>query len=374
MKIFPLFALGSLVLLSACSTVSYYSQSIQGQMHLLLNRENIDELVDKPDTPEKLKFSLQQAQAIRQYASEYLALPDNQSYREYVDLKQPYVVWNVFAAPEFSLSPTNWCYPIVGCVSYRGYFAKEDAEQEAKQLSSKNLDVFVGGIAAYSTLGWFDDPLLNTMLHWKPRSLAGLIFHELSHQIIYIQNETSFNEAFSSSVERLGTIQWLLDFYPDQLPNYLAYLNAQNDFRTLLLDTRKRLMTLYEMPMETVIKRIEKKKIIAEMKISYFSLKKHWPADVHFDAWFNQPINNARLTASMTYLQYIPAFFQIFTQEKGDWHAFYAAVLALEKLSADERKRLIINKSKITTNYPLLIQLIKNRPKKTRIYAHLAYY
>jgi len=361
MKLSLLFALGSLTLLSACSTVSYYSQSIQGQMHLLLSRENIDELVEKPSTPEKLKLSLQQAQAIRQYASEHLALPDNKSYRAYVDLKQPYVVWNVFAAPEFSLTPTNWCYPIVGCVSYRGYFAKEDAEQEAQQLSAKNLDVFVGGVAAYSTLGWFDDPLLNTMLHWKPRSLAGLIFHELSHQIIYIQNETSFNEAFSSSVERLGTIQWLLAFYPEQLPNYLAYLSAQNDFRALLLDTRERLMALYESPIEIETKRVKKKRIIAEMKKHYFSLKKRWPTDVHFDAWFNKPINNARLTASMTYLQYIPAFFQIFTEEQGNWRAFYTAVLALQELSPDERKQLITDKSKVNINYQSFVQLIENR-------------
>ena len=353
-------------MLSACSTISYYGQSIQGQMSLLFHRESIDDVLNNPETPEKLKISLQQAQSIRQYASDKLALPDNKSYLYYVDLGRPYVVWNVFAAPEFSLKPTNWCYPIVGCVSYRGYFAQDDAESEASSLKLKNLDVHVAGISAYSTLGWFNDPLMNTMLHWKQRSLAGLIFHELSHQLIYIKNETGFNEAFSSSIERLGTIQWILESHPEQLESYLSYLQAQSDFRDLLLSSRTKLNDLYASSINDEIKRNKKQKIIDDMNVQYATLKKQWPENIHFDAWFNKPINNARLTSAMTYLQDIPAFFQLFIEEDGQWPAFYKRVISLEDLEKEERQNLIKEKSRLNIDYDILVKLIKTNLKKSR--------
>jgi len=348
-----------LTTLSACSTISYYGQSIQGQMSLLFNRENINDVLNKPNTPEKLKTRLQQALSIRKYASQKLALPDNNSYLNYVDVQRPYVVWNVFAAPEFSLSPKNWCYPIVGCVSYRGYFAQDNAIHEAEQLKKESFDVHVGGIAAYSTLGWFDDPLMNTMLHWKQRTLAGLIFHELSHQLIYIKNETSFNEAFSSSVERLGTIQWILETKPHQLYEYLAYLEAQSDFRNLLIHTREKLESLYEKPLDISIKRKEKQLLIENMKLEYSEKKKKWPNNIHFDSWFKSPVNNARLTSSMTYLEDIPAFFQLFIEQKGQWESFYNYVIELEKLSKEERTKLIKEKRLAKIDYPVIVELIR---------------
>lgn len=356
-KIFT--ALLLIFFLSACSTISYYGQSIQGQMSLLFNREDINKVLNNPDTPEELKTSLQQALTIRHYASKRLALPNNNSYLKYVDVKRPYVVWNVFAAPEFSLTPKNWCYPIVGCVSYRGYFNQNDAEQEANELKKANFDVHVGGIAAYSTLGWFDDPLMNTMLHWKQRTLAGLIFHELSHQLIYIKNETSFNEAFASSVERLGTIQWILDTNPQQLNDYLIYLQAQSDFRDLLLNTRQKLHALYNKSVNSSVKREEKRNIIADLKLEYAELKTNWPTHIHFDNWFSKPINNARLTSSMTYLQDIPAFFQFFVEQNGDWPEFYRYVISLEDLNGEKRNKLIEEKREAKIDYPALIELIK---------------
>jgi len=355
-----LFSLALFLSLSACSTISYYSQSVQGQMSLLIKRESVDDLLLSAETPTDLKKSLHQAKNIREYASQQLFLPDNNSYHGYVDTKKPYIVWNVFAAPEFSLNPKNWCYPIVGCVSYRGYFSKEDAEKEAEDLRKQQLDVYVGGVSAYSTLGWFDDPLLNTMMHWKQRSLASLIFHELSHQVIYIENETSFNEAFSSAVERLGTIQWLLEFYPEELEAYITYLNAQNDFRSLLLSTRQKLNKLYLSSQSTSQKRQEKQRIIDGMKNEYLTIKQRWPNTIHFDRWFEKPINNARLTSTMTYLQYIPAFFKIFIEEKGDWEKFYIRVIAFEKLSSTKRKVIIENKSEYQINYSEISELIKS--------------
>jgi len=345
--------------LSGCSTLSYYGQSIQGQMNLLLNRESIDDILAQPETSPELKLSLQQARSIRQYASAQLSLPDNKSYLYYVDVKRPYVVWNVFAAPEFSLNPTNWCYPIAGCVSYRGYFAEEDAIEQSEELKLQNLDVHVGGIAAYSTLGWFDDPLMNTMLHWRQRSLAGLIFHELSHQVIYIKSETGFNEAFSSSVERLGTIQWLLAFYPTELDAYIAYLNAQSDFRDLLLQSREKLITLYHSSVDEELKRNEKQFIIEQMQLDYVALKESWPKNIHFDRWFEKPINNARLTSAMTYLNDIPAFYQLFIEAEGNWADFYDTVIALENLEPEDRQRLIENKAKSEIDYVTLVKLIR---------------
>lgn len=333
-------------------------------MSLLFNREPVDDILQDPETPDKLKLSLQHAKSIRQYASEKLALPENKSYLYYVDLKRPYVVWNVFAAPEFSLKPTNWCYPIVGCVSYRGYFAQENAENEANLLKLKNLDVHVAGISAYSTLGWFNDPLMNTMLHWKQRSLAGLIFHELSHQLIYIKNETGFNEAFSSAIERLGTIQWILETDPNQLEEYLIYLRAQSDFRDLLLVTRTHLETLYESEITADQKRELKQKIINQMKLDYKSLKKQWPENTHFDSWFKKPINNARLTSTMTYLRDIPAFYQIFKEEKGEWSNFYKRIISLDNYNKKERDELIKKKRTNNIDYTDLVNLIKTNLKR----------
>ena len=345
--------------LSACSTIRYYGQSVQGQLHILFSRESLDQVIENPNTSVELRRNLQQAKIIRQYASNHLALPENKSYLYYVDLKRPYVVWNVFAAPEFSLSPISWCYPLIGCVSYRGYFSKNDALREAEQLEASNLDVAVAGIAAYSTLGWFNDPLLNTMLHWQQRTLAGLIFHELSHQIIYIKNETSFNEAFATSVERLGTIQWLLESLPDQIDNYLIYLSAQSDFRALLLETRKQLDNLYKSPLNNNKKRKQKESLITRMKLDYQKLKQKWPKHLHFDAWFSKPVNNARLTSAMTYLHDIPAFFQIFIEEKGRWPEYYRHVSELENLSPEKRKSLITNKASSAIDYVSIIKLIK---------------
>jgi len=360
-------ALFLLITLSACSTISYYGQSIQGQMSLLFNRENINDVLNNPDTPDNLKASLQQAVSIRQYASTRLSLPNNNSYLNYVDVKRPYVVWNVFAAPEFSLTPKSWCYPIVGCVSYRGYFSQDDAEQEASNLEKENLDVHVGGIAAYSTLGWFDDPLMNTMLHWKQRTLAGLIFHELSHQLIYIKNETSFNEAFSSSVERLGTIQWILETNSQQLNDYLTYLQAQSDFRDLLLNTRQKLETLYKKSVDGTTKREQKQDIIKSLNLEYRELKTHWPENIHFDSWFKKPINNARLTSSMTYLRDIPAFFQFFVEQKGQWPAFYEYVISLEDLNKEERDKLIEEKRLAKIDYPMLVELIRKNTQSSNL-------
>lgn len=343
---------------TGCSTISYYSQSIHGQLSLLSKREDIQDVIKSPKTSEAVKTRLKQAISIRKYASKQLKLPDNKSYTTYADLGRPYVVWNVFAAPEFSLKPKSWCYLIVGCVSYRGYFDEEDAIEKATELKKQHYDVYVAGITAYSTLGWFDDPILNTMINWNERALASLIFHELSHQLIYIPNETDFDEAFASAVERMGTIQWLLSINRP-ITHYLNFLNAQQDFRGLLLTTRDRLATVYQEKIPDASKRKEKQKVLTEMKKDYESIKSHWPSHMNFDKWFAKPINNARLTSTMTYLRLIPAFYQMFVESGADWNRFYQNVRKLKDLTPEERKKFIESKLAKNTSIQTVADLLK---------------
>jgi len=333
-----------LSVLSGCSALSYYNQSIMGQVSVIYNREDFDSILNDPEADTVLKNKLTRVKIIRRFATERLLLPDNKSYLYYADVKRPYVVTNVFAAPEFSLTPVNWCYPVVGCVSYRGYFNPDDAQNHAVKLSKEGNDTHVAGIAAYSTLGWFDDPLLNTMINWRERALAGLIFHELSHQVLYFSNETAFNEAFSSAVERIGSIQWLIHNNPNQLQHYLLYLDAQNDFRNLLSDIREELKEVYISTDSIQKKRKLKSQIIGNLKIRYTELKHKWPETIHFDYWFNKPVNNARFTSSMTYLQQIPAFYTLFIESNGDWAHFFTTIKNMENLRSEDRKILINSK------------------------------
>ena len=203
-----LLALALLPLLNGCSSTGYYSQLLTGQWHVLQAREPVAKVVADPQRDPVLRQHLARSQAARTFASEQLKLPDNQSYRLYADLKRPYVVWNVFATPEFSLDPVTYCFPVAGCVAYRGYYAQGAARGDAALKREQGMDVWVSGVEAYSTLGWFDDPILNSMLHWGDERLATLIFHELAHQRFYVKDDTEFNESFASFVEQEGTRQW----------------------------------------------------------------------------------------------------------------------------------------------------------------------
>ena len=348
-----------IMLLNGCSMVSYYGQSIKGQLSILYNREAINTIINDADKEPALKTKLTQVKQIRRYASDALFLPDNKSYLYYTNLHRPYVVWNVFSAPEFSLKPITWCYPIVGCVSYRGYFDESNALNYANNLTAEGNDTHVAGIAAYSTLGWFNDPVLSSMINWHERALAGLIFHELSHQVIYIKNETAFNEAFSSAVERIGSIQWLLEFHPDQVHRYLAYLDAQNDFRNLLSTTRDKLSGLYAEKLSAEDKRQRKDILINEMRSSYSEIKQNWPNGIHFDAWFDKPINNARFTSSMTYLQKIPAFYTLFLEADGKWPDFYDRIKQLGNLTVEERNQVISTRLDRDFDLQKIVDLLK---------------
>jgi predicted aminopeptidase len=198
-----------LLMFSGCTQLGYYTQSVSGQLDIWRREKPIHEVIEDAASPPALRDKLAQVLVIREYASRELALPANSSFRRYADLQRPFVAWNVFATEEFSMQPKTWCFAVAGCVSYRGYFAKADAENFAVGIAAAGHDVYVGGVPAYSTLGWFADPVLNTFIHYSPVELARLIFHELSHQVVYVKDDTVFNESFAVAVERAGVARWI---------------------------------------------------------------------------------------------------------------------------------------------------------------------
>ena len=325
-----------------CSNISYYAQSVAGGYEVLANREPITEVLQDPDVAPSLKEKLRVVLQIRDFASRELDLPDNDSYRTYVDLKRPYAVWNVFAAPEFSMQLKEWCFLFVGCVRYRGYFDEQDAQQYANGLRDRGFDVYVPGIAAYSTIGWFDDPMMNTIISRDEIRLAGLIFHELSHQVVFIKGDTAFNEGFAVTVELEGVKRWLDDKgSPQLLAKYQQRKARHKQFVALVNKTRDRLEQLYATDAAPDEMRQQKKQIIEDMQREYQQLKISWDGFAGYDRWFSKPINNAQIAAVTTYRDYVPAFQQLLAEHDHDMAAFYQAVKQLGELSAEQRKQTI---------------------------------
>ncbi|KAB0568356.1 aminopeptidase [Pseudomonas palleroniana] len=325
------------VLLSGCSSVSYYSQLASGQWQLLRAREPVSEVIADPSRPQVLRDHLKQAQKARAFASEHLHLPDNRSYRLYADIGRPYVVWNVFATPEFSLSPETHCFPIAGCVAYRGYYNQSAARGEAASLRQRGMDVSIGGVEAYSTLGWFDDPIMSSMMNWGDERLATLIFHELAHQRFYVKDDTEFNESYANFVEQEGTRQWRAARGLAPLGD--AALLQRDQFIRLILDTRKRLEKLYAQPLAADVMRQAKAAEFERLRSEYRRMRdSQWGGDKRYDGWINQPMNNARLLPFGLYDQWVPAFAALFRQQGGDWVKFFAAVEKLGGLPVAQRK------------------------------------
>ncbi|MBD8575281.1 aminopeptidase [Pseudomonas syringae] len=324
------------LLLGGCSSLSYYSQLASGQWQLLQARTPVAEVLADPGRDPRLRQHLALAQQARRFASEHLHLPDNQSYRLYADIGRPYVVWNVFATEEFSLTPVTHCFPIAGCVAYRGYYSQGRARGAAALQKQAGQDVYVAGIEAYSTLGWFSDPILNTMLGWGDERLAALIFHELAHQRFYVQDDTAFNESYASFVEQQGARQWRA---ARGLPAQDDIRSAQRDALTaLVLEARQRLQVLYAQPLPAPVMRERKAAEFERLRHEYRTLRdRRWPGDTRFDAWINAPLNNARLLPFGLYEHWVPAFAAVFAQVGGDWPRFYARVEHLGTLTPAER-------------------------------------
>ena len=323
--------------LNGCAGVSYYGQLASGQLQLLRAREPISTVIADPGRDQLLRAHLIQSQKARTFASQQLHLPDNQSYRLYADIGRPFVVWNVFATPEFSLTPQNHCFPIAGCVAYRGYYSQSAARGEAALQRLQGMDVSIGGVEAYSTLGWFNDPIISSMMAWGDERLATLIFHELAHQRFYVKDDTEFNESFATFVEQEGTRQWRA--FRGLAPDSGAQVQQRDQFIQLVLDTRTRLERLYTLPLPADQMRQRKADEFERLRGEYRQLRdSRWAGDKRYDAWINAPMNNARLLPFGLYDQWVPAFAALFRQEAGDWVKFYAAVEKLGALPAGERK------------------------------------
>ncbi|MNF40071.1 hypothetical protein D3C76_137850 [compost metagenome] len=326
-----------ILLLNGCSSISYYSQLASGQWMLLQAREPVASIIADPQRNPKLRAHLARSQQARTFASEQLHLPDNQSYRLYADIGRPYVVWNVFATPEFSLDPHTYCFPVAGCVAYRGYYSQDGARGAAALQKQAGMDVYVGGVEAYSTLGWFDDPILSSMLGWGDERLATVIFHELAHQKIYVRDDTEFNESFATFVEQEGTRQWRA---ARGLPPSDEQSTRQRDqFVELVLASRMRLKALYARPLAADAMRAGKQAEFERLRGEYRQLRdSQWNGLGRFDAWVNGPLNNAKLLPFGLYDQWVPAFAAIFKETGGDWLAFYKEVKHLGDLPLPERK------------------------------------
>jgi predicted aminopeptidase len=320
----------------------YLLQSVQGQLALMSKRQPIGRVIDEPSTRPALRAQLETVAAIRDFASRELGLPDNGSYRSYADLGRPYVVWNVVAAPEFSVDAKEWCYPIVGCVAYRGYFAERGARRFAQTLRGHGFDVTVGGVAAYSTLGHFNDPVLNTMMGWNDVELAGIIFHELTHQLVYVPNDSSFNEALATTIEEEGVRRWLLAQGRDaDLASHLLQQEHYAKVIELLSATRAELRTVYAAEMSPDLKRAAKRAAFAAMRAAFALLKAGWGGHAPFETWFDGDLNNAHLASVATYFSCVPGFERELKATGGNLSAFYARVRALAKLDQPQRDALL---------------------------------
>ncbi len=335
-----LFPVLVLWLLNGCSSVGYYGQLASGQWQLLRAREPVAQVIADPSRPQVLRDHLAQSQKARTFASQHLHLPDNRSYRLYADIGRPFVVWNVFATSEFSLSPQTHCFPIAGCVAYRGYYSQGAARGEAALLQQQGMDVSIGGVEAYSTLGWFNDPIMSSMMSWGDERLATLIFHELAHQRFYVKDDTEFNESFATFVEQEGTRQWRAA--RGLPPASVSAVKQRDQFIQLILDTRERLERLYVQPLSADNMRFAKAAEFERFRSDYRQMRDaQWSGDKRYDTWVNAPMNNARLLPFGLYDRWVPAFAALFRQSGGDWLKFYTAVEKLGGLPGDERKQAL---------------------------------
>jgi len=333
-------AAGGIALLAGCANLGYYWQSASGHVQLMTAARPVDAWLADPATPDALRERLQLAQRIRRFASAQLDLPDNASYTAYADLHRRAALWNVVAAPPYALTLHTWCFPVAGCVGYRGYYGAQDAQAEAASLQAQGLETAVYPVPAYSTLGWMNwaggDPLLSTFIGYPEGELARLIFHELAHQVVYVAGDTAFNESYATAVERLGGARWLASEAGAAAREDYARFDAQRrQFRALALATRLRLAQVYAGPDATAEERTaldtQKQAVMADFRARYAALRETWsgPRQHAYDAWVAQA-NNAAFGAQAAYDQQVPAFEALFAQlsrQGGDpWPRFFAAV------------------------------------------------
>ena len=328
------------LMLAGCDSLLYYSQAASGQLAILNARQPIEQVIDDPATPAELKVKLELVLELRAFARSELLLPVEGQYSHYVDLRRGSVVWNVFAAPEFSLESRTWCYPIAGCSAYRGYFKEQGAREYAAELAGQGYDTYVGGVAAYSTLGWLDDPVLNTFVFREDAQLADLIFHELAHKLLYVPGDTLFNESFATTVAREGVRRWMLRRDdPERYTQYLEGRAQQTAFVQLLGRHRDQLATVYDSTAGEVELRRMKVAQFDQLREDYAALWLQWEGSQSYSAWMAAPINNAKLNSVALYFDLVPALQALLAEEEQQLPGFYRRCRALEDLSPEQRRR-----------------------------------
>ena len=324
--------------LAGCGTL-YVAQAARGQLQILNARKPLARVIADPAVDAALRKRLEEVRAAREFAWRELGLPNNKSYTSYADLKREFVTWTVVATPEFSVEPREWCFPIVGCVSYRGYFREKSAARFAAKLQSEGLDAMVGGVPAYSTLGKFNDPILNTMMGYGDDELASIIFHELSHQVVYVPGDTSFNEAFAVAVEQEGLARWLrFRGREHDLGRFLKRRARHAESLALVSRYRRELIQLYQAPIPETQMRERKRGVFSRLVAELRALADTHGTESALAAELDGRPNNARLASLATYYECVPGFQRVLAEQGHDLHRFYAAVRALAKLPRGERQ------------------------------------
>ncbi|MCD6059905.1 MAG: aminopeptidase [Moraxellaceae bacterium] len=346
--IFRGFVLLTALLLGGCQSLGYYWQAAQGQGSLLLKRQSVERLLARDSTPPQLRERLRTVQRIRAFAVVELGLPAQRQYGKYVELGREYPVWSVSAAPELSLQPRHWCYWFVGCLSYRGFFREEAAQRYAAALAREGYDVSLAGITAYSTLGWFHDPVLSSFVHLPEAELAELLFHELAHQVLFVPGDTVFSESFAVTLAEEGLRRYS-ERFPQDLSRLRLARQRRDDFVKLVLEYRGRLDAVFAQPWSAAEKRAAKARVYAELQEAYAAQKREWGGHAGYDDWF-AGINNARLNTVATYYDQVPALQQLLREKNGDLAEFVAACRRLARMDPASRARELA--SRLTASAP----------------------
>ncbi|MEH6583345.1 MAG: aminopeptidase [Halioglobus sp.] len=329
-----------LLTLGACESLQFYSQAAAGQLSLMSNRESIKALIEDPDTSASLREKLELVLELRRFAQDELQLPVEGQYSHYVDLERDAVVWNVFVAPELSLEAKSWCYPIAGCAAYRGYFHEDSAREYAAEFAAQGFDTYVGGVAAYSTLGWLDDPVLSTFIHRQEAQLADLVFHELAHQVLYLPGDTRFNESFATAVAQEGVRRWMESRGDTEaFSHYIQERRRQDDFTQLVSRHRAALVKVYESELGESEKRALKSTRFEALRTDYASLQHEWGGSHDYSAWMAAPMSNAKLNSVALYYDLVPAFLNLLAEEENTLSEFYSRCQQFEGLDPAERYR-----------------------------------
>lgn len=335
--------LAASLLLSGCETLGYYAQAVDGQLDVIDRSRPVAEVIDDPSMDVATVARLRRLPSIRRFAVAELGLPESTSYERYVDLERSAMVWSVVAAPFDSLEPHRWCYPIVGCASYRGYFAEQAAQEYAQKLADGHWDVAVEPVPAYSTLGWFSDPLPSTVASWPIAQIAGLVFHELAHETLYVSGDTAFNEAYATLVEREGARRWLLAHgTPDEQAGNRLRFARFDQFVGLLARARFRLEVVYAGSLRGERLAEEKARVFDTLRAEYRVLKAEWRGYAGYDRWMGRSLNNAHIASVNTYYRYLPALQELLSRHAGDMPAFHRACRRLAALQQAEREHELL--------------------------------